>query len=145
CSLPWARCISGWHLPDVKSEPMTLKHHYSSSTLRHWLAVPLICLLCTSVFAQDAPTTTREQAEAEDASKSTNTDEEVSSNHKGIHHDAIVMMGKNVVLKSNETADAVVVIGGSAKILGKAHDAVVAICGDLDVQGEVGDAAVAVL
>jgi uncharacterized RDD family membrane protein YckC len=51
-----------------------------------------------------------------------------------------------VELKAGETADAVVVIGGSIKIRGKVTDAVVAIAGDVDVEGgEVGDATVAVL
>src|SRR5207253_8297535 len=46
---------------------------------------------------------------------------------------------------AGDSADAVVVIGGSAKIRGNVRDAVVVIGGDADVQGEVRDAVVAVL
>src|SRR5258706_12736031 len=48
---------------------------------------------------------------------------------KGIRRDAIVVFGRDVVLKADDSAEAVVVIGGSAKILGKVRDAVVAIGG----------------
>ncbi len=57
----------------------------------------------------------------------------------------IVLMGQNAELKAGETADEVVVIGGSAKIHGKVRGAAVVIGGTLEVDGEVGDAAVAVL
>jgi len=57
----------------------------------------------------------------------------------------IVVIGKDAELKEGESAEAVVVIGGSAKIHGKVRDAAVAIGGDLDIDGEVGEAAVAVL
>src|SRR5204862_2627146 len=57
----------------------------------------------------------------------------------------IVVIGKDAELKAGQSAEAVVVIGASAKIHGKVHDAVVVIGGDLDVDGEIGDAAVAVL
>jgi hypothetical protein len=50
-----------------------------------------------------------------------------------------------VELKAGDTAESVVVIGGSAKIHGKVQEAAVAIWGDLDIDGEVGEAAVAVL
>ena len=62
-----------------------------------------------------------------------------------IHRNAIVVFGKDVLLKSNETAEAVVVIGGSARIEGRVREAVVAIGGDIAVSGEVGDAVVAVM
>jgi len=62
-----------------------------------------------------------------------------------INRDAVVVFGKNAELKANEAADAVVVIGGSAKVSGKVRDAVVTIGGDAEVSGEVGDAVVAVL
>jgi uncharacterized RDD family membrane protein YckC len=56
----------------------------------------------------------------------------------------LISIGKSVELKAGQTAEAVVVIGGSAKIRGKVHQAAVAVGGDLDISGEVGDAAVAV-
>jgi uncharacterized RDD family membrane protein YckC len=61
-----------------------------------------------------------------------------------INREAVVVFGKNAELKTNETAEAVVVIGGSAKVAGKVRDAVVTIGGDAEVDGEVGDAVVAV-
>jgi uncharacterized RDD family membrane protein YckC len=63
----------------------------------------------------------------------------------GINRNAIVVMGRSVVLKANESAETVVVIGGSAKILGKVREEVVVIGGDIDVQGEVGQEVVAVM
>jgi hypothetical protein len=52
----------------------------------------------------------------------------------------LVVIGHDVDLKAGETAQAVVVIGGSATIHGKVHDAAVVVFGDLDVEGEVGEA-----
>lgn len=57
----------------------------------------------------------------------------------------MVVIGKDAELRQGESVEAVVVIGGSAKIHGKVQNAAVAIGGDLDVDGEVGEAAVAVL
>jgi uncharacterized RDD family membrane protein YckC len=57
----------------------------------------------------------------------------------------IVMFGQNVELKAGESAEAVVVIGGSAKIHGKVREAVVTIGGSSEVDGEVGEAVVAVM
>ena len=58
----------------------------------------------------------------------------------------IVVLGKSVELKAGDSAEAVVVVFGSATIRGKVREAVVAVFGDINVEGgEVGDAAVAVL
>jgi len=58
----------------------------------------------------------------------------------------IVVFGKDFTLRSNETAEVVVVIGGTAKIQGKVSETVVAIAGDVETEGaEIGDAVVAVL
>src|ERR1041385_475652 len=65
--------------------------------------------------------------------------------HGGPHHNPRVVIGHDVEVKEGETVDAVVVIGGSAKVHGKVDDAVVAIGGNVDVDGEVGDAVVAVM
>jgi len=65
---------------------------------------------------------------------------------QGQRRNAVVTFGKTARLKTNETADAVVAIGGSASAHGKVRDAVVAIGGDITIDGaEVGDAVVAVL
>jgi len=57
----------------------------------------------------------------------------------------IVMFGQNVELKAGDSAEAVVVIGGSAKIHGKVRKAVVTIGGNSEVDGEVGEGVVAVM
>ncbi len=64
---------------------------------------------------------------------------------QGADNGPLVSIGHDVELKAGETAESVVVIGGSAKIHGKVQDAAVAIWGDLDIDGEVGDSAVTVL
>ena len=62
-----------------------------------------------------------------------------------INREALVVFGKDAELKTNESAEAVVVIGGSAKVSGKVREAVVVIGGDAEIDGEVGDAVVAIL
>ena len=63
----------------------------------------------------------------------------------GIRSHEVVSIGKSVVVKTEDTAGTVVVIGGSATIDGKVDDAVVAIGGDVTVNGEVSDTVVSVL
>lgn len=64
----------------------------------------------------------------------------------GQRRNAVVTFGKSAELKTHQSADAVVAIGGSATAHGKVRDAVVAIGGDVTIDGaEVGDAVVAVL
>ncbi len=78
---------------------------------------------------------------------STNDDDGTngSSDNEGPNNvQPIVLFGQNAELKTNDTAEAVVVIGGSAKIHGHVHEAVVVIGGDAEVDGEVGDAVVAI-
>ncbi|MEO7678645.1 MAG: polymer-forming cytoskeletal protein, partial [Verrucomicrobiota bacterium] len=62
----------------------------------------------------------------------------------GLRHEAIVEFGKDVVLKASDSAEVIVVIGGSAKILGKCDDVIV-IGGELDVEGKVRRSAIVVL
>ncbi len=107
--------------------------------------------------AADEPATnsvavkTRVAAEADDTISNsptviTNEESEPASKHKrGIHREAIVVMGRDVELKKGDSAEAVVVIGGSAKIHGNVDNAVVVIGGDILVDGEIGDAAVAIM
>ncbi|MGA2178910.1 MAG: RDD family protein [Verrucomicrobiota bacterium] len=57
----------------------------------------------------------------------------------------IVMFGQNVELKAGDSADVIVVIGGSAKVHGKVRQAVVTIGGSSEVDGEVGEGVVAVM
>lgn len=96
-------------------------------------------------------TTGRVPVEADDAVSNTPagvvTNEEVKPSGRRVASagSVIVRFGQDVELKEGETAEVVVVIGGSATIRGKVTDAAVAIFGDVAVTGEVRDAVVAVL
>jgi len=79
-----------------------------------------------------------------DAANTNDADVEVKHGN-GVTRNALVVIGRDAELKEGETAEAVVVIGGSARIKGKVLNAVVVIGGDLDVEGEIGEAAVAVM
>jgi uncharacterized RDD family membrane protein YckC len=63
---------------------------------------------------------------------------------RGVRHDAIVVVGKTVELNAGDSAEAVVVIGGTAKIHGNVRHAVVVIGGDAEVDGNVRENVVAV-
>jgi uncharacterized RDD family membrane protein YckC len=124
--------------------------------------LPVLCLsictllLVTPVMAQETnspPTQTNAETatvtetdsntpaltETNDAATNESSDNEGPNNVQ-----PIVLFGQNAELKTNETAEAVVVIGGSAKIHGHVREAVVVIGGNLEVDGEVGEAVVAV-
>jgi uncharacterized RDD family membrane protein YckC len=62
---------------------------------------------------------------------------------KGVRHEAMVVIGKDVVLKAGDSAETVVVIGGSAKILGNCDEAVV-IGGSMEVEGAVRESTVVI-
>jgi uncharacterized RDD family membrane protein YckC len=57
----------------------------------------------------------------------------------------MLVIGRNAELKRGDSAQVVVVIGGSAKIIGQVHDTVTTIGGDVDVQGDVEHEVVAVM
>lgn len=102
----------------------------------------------TAGITKTSPADTEPTPEAEDqaaSETSTNATGEKPQATERVASEAIVIMGQDVELKTNETAEAVVVIGGSARIHGKVRDAVVAIGGNIEVDGEVGEAAVAVM
>ncbi len=63
----------------------------------------------------------------------------------GLDRGPLVVVGRDAELKADETAEMVLVIGGSAKIHGKVREGVVVIGGDLEVDGDVGDTVVVVL
>jgi hypothetical protein len=70
---------------------------------------------------------------------------EEDADQGGINREAIVVFGRDVELKAGDSAETVVVIGGSAKIHGKVHRNVVAIGGDIQVDGQVRQGVVAVM
>ncbi len=102
--------------------------------------------------ADDPPSDSRitQPAEAEEttnpAPKEGSSDTSSQSRDSGaLNRDTMVVFGQNVELKAGETAEVVVVIGGSAKIHGKVRQGVVAVGGDVEVDGEVGQQVVAVM
>jgi hypothetical protein len=105
-------------------------------------------LLASPTMAQETnnPTTNSEAAALETTNEATTNETGLSDqNDEGRDNpQPIVLFGQNAELKAGETADSVVVIGGSAIIHGKVRHEVVVIDGDLEVDGEVGDAAVAI-
>src|SRR6266851_387844 len=90
-------------------------------------------------------------AEATDAvSNAPATTEDAEFPRKFRHRDRVavgprIVIGRDVELKEGDSAEVVVVVGGSAKIRGHVRESVVVIGGDIDADGEVGEAAVAVL
>jgi len=90
-------------------------------------------------LAEDTNTTPADSAQSAEHARASDEDSGETS------HSPIVVIGKDAELRAGETTEAVVVIGGSAKIHGKVLHAVVVIGGDIQVDGEVGEAAVAVL
>jgi hypothetical protein len=125
--------------------------------------LPVLCLsICTLLLALPAmaqetnnqPTPTNSETAAltdtvSNAPALTATNEDADTNDspdsEGPNNvQPIVLFGQNAELKAGDTAEAVVVIGGSATIHGHVRDAVVVIGGNLEVDGEVGDAVVAV-
>ena len=69
----------------------------------------------------------------------------VKTRRHGREQEALVSFGKSALLRSNETADVVVVLGGNAKVQGKVREAVVAVFGDVEIDGaDVGQECVAV-
>jgi uncharacterized RDD family membrane protein YckC len=124
-----------------------------------WLTLASICCLLAvpSLPAQDDPapeptpgatnqSVTLEDAPATNAApEMTETVESSDEPTRKAHRDAMVLMGSDAVVKKGDTVEAVVVIGGNARIHGRVKDAVVVIGGNIEVDGEIGEAAVAVL
>lgn len=65
---------------------------------------------------------------------------QVGQGRRSRNHEPIVAFGRHVEVKTNETTEAVVVFGGTAKIEGKVTEAVVVIGGAAEISGEAGDA-----
>ena len=130
-------------------------------TTKHILPVLClsICMLLPALLAgaqetNNPPTATNSEAAGltgtiSNAPSLTTTNKEAatsdSPNNKGPNDvQPIVLFGQNAELKAGETAEDVVVIGGSARIHGHVREAVVVIGGNLDVDGEIGQAAVSI-
>jgi len=99
------------------------------------------------LLAQELALTAEEPEQSTNAPSAAVT-EEHPAEHRGsrsLERGPLVSIGHDVELKTGESAECVVVIGGSARVHGHVRDAAVAVFGDLDIDGEVGDAAVVVL
>src|SRR5205823_5101214 len=109
--------------------------------------------LCGQLFGQpadtnspatNAPAINAEQSDASSNNAASEFWNDLTPGPGGMNREVIVSF-HDVVLKSNDTARSVVVIGANARIEGKVRDAVVVIGGDMTVSGHIRDAAVAVL
>jgi uncharacterized RDD family membrane protein YckC len=83
-------------------------------------------------------------AEEPESTTATNITTEPGSTQK-VNREAIVVTGKDAELKAGQTAEVVVVIGGSARIYGKVRDTVTVIGGNAEIEGEVDHEVVAVM
>jgi uncharacterized RDD family membrane protein YckC len=90
------------------------------------------------------PSETRNQAERPEAEENAQAPGTGKASAE-LKRDAVVVFGENVEVKAGETAEVVVVIGGSAKIHGKVRDSVVVVGGNVEVDGEVRSEVVAVM
>ncbi len=111
----------------------------------------LIAPRSTAQETDNSPTNSEPAAISETVSnatelEATNDAEAMASSDGEVPNNThpIVLFGQNAELKTNEITQAVVVVGGSAKIHGHVQEAVVVIGGDVEVDGEVGDAVVAI-
>jgi uncharacterized RDD family membrane protein YckC len=85
-------------------------------------------------------------AAASEADAQADTDNSKHNRHRGSSGgEPVVIFGSSYVQKAGETAQEVVVIGGSATIHGKVTGDVVTVGGDITADGDIGGDAVAVL
>ncbi len=131
----------------------TLKQTSLHSIL--WL-IAMVCLAmpaATELGAAEESSADSRMTQPAEAEETTNAAPDESSSASssesrgsaGVNRDTMVVFGQDVELKKGETAEVVVVIGGSARIHGKVRQGVVAVGGDVEVDGEVGQQVVAVM
>src|SRR3954464_1877008 len=115
------------------------------------LRLPLGALGATAPEAADTnAAATNQTAEAPDtnsvnAQTEESQDKASAKGRGGVNREAMVIIGKDAELKASDTAQVVVVIGGSAKIHGKVTESVTVIGGEADIDGDVADEVVAVM
>lgn len=125
------------------------------SSLSNWCLLTALALtLCTypaplpaqtnEVTAADTNTTAQIEADT-DSSESTNDSQTVRTTISvGKRIGPVISFWANAISRTNEPAEAVFALGGSAKSNGKVSDAVVAIGGDATADDDVGDVVVAI-
>src|SRR4051812_25343972 len=104
-----------------------------------------ICLLAIAlsvwpgafrVVAQENPPAEAPSAEMAAPAKQPGLEEsDEPERPQGIRREAIIKVGKDAELKAGDTAEAVVVIGGSAEVHGRAREGVVVIGGNAVLDG----------
>ena len=114
-----------------------------SARLRRLGAMVATGMLSTSIVS--AQPTLPENPEPEtnaSAPSSTNGASTEAEHITGIPHDVIFSFGHDVELKAGDSAEAVVVIYGDAKVRGKVRDSAVVVWGNLDIDSEARNAVV---
>ncbi len=115
------------------------------------LAGLLMPLLLQRTGAAEAPDTVTNSATASATEDSSNAVQAATNEFSpakgrtGVERESVVSIGKNVELKAGDSAQVVVVIGGSAIINGKVRETVTVVGGDAEINGEVGQEVVAVM
>jgi uncharacterized RDD family membrane protein YckC len=79
------------------------------------------------------------------AAADTNENEDRGWRNENGWRQPMVVIGRNAEVKSGDSVEALVVVGGSAKVYGRVRGAAVVVGGDLDISGQVGEEAVAIL
>jgi uncharacterized RDD family membrane protein YckC len=108
------------------------------------LAFFLTLCCATSVRAQDT-NSSDDTATVDNSTNAPAEDDNTSTYHAGSFrvevegHRVPIIFRKDVVVRTNETAEMVVVIGGSAKVLGNVRENVVVIGGDIELDGKARD------
>src|SRR5262245_40629039 len=100
-------------------------------------AAPTLALAAADVDTSNADTQAEEtEKQSEESAPPAETQR---TRRHGRHHQALVVFGRDAELKAGDSAEAVVAIGGSARVQGHVDAAVVAIGGDVFVDGDVGE------
>ena len=105
----------------------------------------LLGLIAAPLWAQDANTPDQNATNAAETNaqgvivEDAEQRPEIDVQHSHIRHDALIKFREDAVLKTNDSAEAVVAIGSSAGVHGKVREAVVAIGGDVEITGEARD------
>src|SRR6266545_263803 len=100
-----------------------MKTTYSTRTLTAIISALVLLAAGETPALQQADEAQKPEAAAtadkpQDAASSAESEAQASNGKSRRNRHAVVVFGHNAILKSNEVAEAVVVIGGSAKVYG---------------------------
>lgn len=111
---------------------------------RNSILLLLLSLAAQAAAAPAAPAAPEPPAAPAEAARPAKPQPELEKKKEKRAGREIVQFGRSVVIGADETVEAVVVIGGSAEVLGAVERDLVVVGGSADVQGAVGGDAVAV-